>query len=100
MAFVGYVDYQILKHTEDKVDVITEDIYPIINTLQELRHYSQTSISNASATLMHAAMSARMDPKEDAKDHQRNTTDSLKNITALREITNKYFILIQNDFPD
>lgn len=100
MAFVGYVDYQILKHTEDKVDIITEDIYPIIGALQEIRHYSHASLSSASGALMHAAMSTRMSPEEDANDHQRNTTNSAKNITALREATNKHLYLVQNSFPD
>lgn len=98
MAFVGYVDYRILKHTEDKVDIITEGIYPIVNALQEIRHYSQASISSATETLLHITMGDNIPTETHEKDHLRNKNDSIKNITALQEATKKHLYLIRNDY--
>ena len=99
VALVGYIDHQILKQTENKVDVIIDDIYPIINGLQDIRHYSQASLSSATETLLHTTMANSMPLEEHEKTHQLNKDNNLKNITLLRKATNNHLKLIQNNFP-
>lgn len=100
VALVGYVGHQLLAETEEKSDIITKQISPVVNALQDIRYYSQVTISDSSEMLMHAAMANNMEPSEHDKEFQRVKENIHKHISALQNAASKYHRLIQRHFPD
>ena len=100
IAIASFAGHRLLVGTENKVDVITEEISPAINSLQDIRYYSQTVISGASEMLMHTIMAHSSPLSTHAEEFQQAKKQNAENIAALKLATQKHKEIIQKFFTN
>lgn len=94
ITLVSVFGHRLLTETEQKVDIITEDIQPIILGLEKIHHLCQALISHSFQRLMTASM-----PQGDL-DRLENKDKIQEKIRSLQTNRAHYLALIETEFPD
>ena len=98
IALSSYIGHHLQLNSETEVDLVMQEVTPIIYSLQNTRHFSQSITSNLSEMLMHANMDRAEPAETHAEQFQQAKEQLQENISKLDDLISYNDTTLQ-EFP-